>query len=114
MLVMRRDSYYLNRAQALRSDMTNGEKLLWSRLRAHRTDGRKFRRQHVIGSYIVDFVCLKARLIVEVDGDSHFEDGRQAADAVRDAHLASEGFKVLRFGNHEVLANISGVAEAIS
>jgi 5-methyltetrahydrofolate--homocysteine methyltransferase len=111
---MHRDSDFQERARDLRHNLTNGEQLLWSRLRAHRMDGRKFRRQHVIGSYIVDFVCLKARLVVEVDGDSHFEDGREAADAVRDARLASQGFKVLRFGNQDVLTNIGGVAEAIS
>jgi 5-methyltetrahydrofolate--homocysteine methyltransferase len=111
---LHRDSDFRERARDLRHNLTNGEQLLWSRLRAHRMDGRKFRRQHVIGSYIVDFVCLKARLIVEVDGESHFEDGREAADAQRDADLASRGFKVLRFGNHNVLTNISDVAGAIA
>jgi very-short-patch-repair endonuclease len=110
---MRRDAYYQDKAKALRSDMTNGEKLLWSRLRAHRMDGRKFRRQHVIGTYIVDFICLQSRLIVEVDGDSHGDDRREAVDAQRDAYLAKSGFKVLRFGNHSVMTNLSGVAEAI-
>jgi very-short-patch-repair endonuclease len=111
---MHRDSDYQERARDLRHNLTNGEHRLWSKLRAHRMHGQKFRRQHVIGSYIVDFVCLKARLIVEVDGESHFEDGREAADAQRDADLASRGFKVLRFGNHEVLTNISGIAGAIA
>ncbi len=111
---MHRDTDFQERARDLRHNPTNGEQLLWSKLRAHRMDGRKFRRQHVIGSYIVDFVCLKARLIIEVDGDSHFEDGREAADAQRDAYLASRGFKVLRFGNNNVLTNISGVAGAIA
>ena len=68
---MRRDYYYQDRARDLRRNMTNGEKLLWSRLRAHHMDGRKFRRQHVIGRYIVDFVCLQSRLVIEVDGESH-------------------------------------------
>ena len=77
-------------------------------------DGRKFRRQHVIGSYIVDFVCLKSHLVIEIDGDSHCEEGRETVDAQRDSYLAKSGFKVLRFGNHNVLTNISGVAEAVS
>jgi 5-methyltetrahydrofolate--homocysteine methyltransferase len=111
---MHRDFDFQERARDLRHNLTNGEQLLWSRLRAHRMDGRKFRRQHVLGSYIVDFVCLKASLIVEVDGDSHFEDGRDAADAQRDVYFVSRGFKVLRFGNHNVLTNISGVATAIA
>jgi len=66
-----------------------------------------------MGNYIVDFVCLRARLIVEIDGDSHFEDGREAIDVQRDVYLAKCGFKVLRFGNHNVLTNLSGVAETI-
>ena len=111
---MHRDTDFQERARELRHNLTNGERLLWSKLRAHRMDGLKFRRQHVIGSYIVDFVCLKARLIVEVDGESHLEDGGEAADAQRDAHLASQGFKVLRFGNHNVLTNINAVAGAIA
>ena len=111
---MHRDTDFQERARDLRHNLTNGEQLLWSKLRAHRMHGLKFRRQHVIGSYIVDFVCLKARLIVEVDGESHFEDGREAADTQRDAHLASQGLRVLRFGNHNVLTNISGVAGAIA
>ena len=110
---MRRNAYYQDKAKALRSDMTNGEKLLWSRLRAHRMDGRKFRRQHVIGTYIVDFVCLQSRLIIEVDGDRHGDDQREALDAERDVYLAKSGFRVLRFGNHNVMTNLSGVAEEI-
>src|ERR1700730_14152010 len=110
---MRRDANYQDRARDLRRNMTNGEKLLWSRLRAHRMDGRKFRRQHVIGSYIVDFVCLQSRLVIEIDGDSHSDDGREAVDAQRDAYLGKSGFRVLRFGNHNVLTNITGVADAI-
>jgi very-short-patch-repair endonuclease len=110
---MRHDPRYQEHARALRSDMTNGEKLLWSRLRAHRMDGRKFRRQHVLGRYIVDFVCLQSRLVIEIDGDSHGDDKREALDAERDAFLAKSGFRVLRFGNHSVMTNVSGVAQAI-
>lgn len=111
---MHRDTDFQERARDLRHNLTNGERLLWSKLRAHRMDGLKFRRQHVIEPYIVDFVCLKARLIIEVDGESHFEDGREAADSQRDAYLTSRGFKVLRFGNHNVLTNINGIAGAIA
>src|SRR5712692_3664332 len=64
---VRRDPIYQERARDLRSHMNDAEKLLWSRLRAHRMDGRKFRRQHALGRYIVDFVYLDARLIIEVD-----------------------------------------------
>jgi very-short-patch-repair endonuclease len=76
-------------------------------------DGRKFRRQHPIGRYIVDFVCLQSRLVIEIDGDSHAHDARQALDEQRDTFLAKLGFRVLRFGNHNVVTNLNGVAEAI-
>jgi very-short-patch-repair endonuclease len=111
---MHRDTDLQERARDLRHNLTNGEQLLWSKLRAHRMHGFKFRRQHVIGTYVVDFVCLKERLIIEVDGESHFEDGREAADGQRDANLASQGFKVLRFGNRNVLTNINGIAGVIA
>jgi very-short-patch-repair endonuclease len=111
---MRRDSYYQEHAKELRSNMTNGEKALWSRLRAHRMEGRKFRRQHAISSYIVDFVCLADRLIIEIDGDSHFmDDRRPGLDAERTAYLEKLGFRVLRFGNRHVLTDLDSVAGVI-
>jgi len=62
---VRRDAYYQERAREQRNNMNDAERRLWSRLRAHRMDGRKFRRQHPLGRYIVDFVCLDSRLIIE-------------------------------------------------
>jgi len=100
---VRRDPIYQDRARELRSHMNDAERRLWSRLRAHRMDGRKFRRQHAIGSYIVDFVCLPSRLIIEVDGDSHGNDLREALDSKRTAYLEKLGFRVLRFWNEYVL-----------
>ena len=93
--------------------MNDADKRLWSRLRAHRMDGRKFRRQHAIGSYIVDFVCLPSRLIIEVDGDSHGNDLREALDSKRTAYLEKLGFRVLRFWNEYVLTDIDNVTETI-
>ena len=110
---MRRDPYYQKLAQALRRDMNDAEQRLWSRLRAHRMDGRKFRRQHPIGRYIVDFVCLDARLIIEVDGDSHGNDSRESLDAQRTAFLEKVGFRVIRFWNHQVLTDVDNVTETI-
>ena len=98
-------------ARSLRSTMTDAEKRIWFRLRAHRLNGTSFRRQFPIGTYIVDFVCLDARLIVEIDGGQHAESER---DKVRDAWLRSEGFVVLRFWNNDVLANTAGVIEKIN
>jgi very-short-patch-repair endonuclease len=77
-------------------------------------DGRKFRRQHAIGRYIVDFVCLPERLIIEIDGDSHFmDDARPKLDAERTLYLQKLGFRVRRFGNHQVMTELASVTEAI-
>jgi very-short-patch-repair endonuclease len=90
--------------------MTEAEKRIWFRLRAHRLDGAPFRRQFPVGTYIIDFVCLDARVIVEIDGGQHAESRR---DKMRDAWLASQGFVALRFWNNEVLSNTNGVIEKI-
>jgi len=97
------------RAKDLRKSSTDAERLLWRYLRSKQIEGLKFRRQEPIGNYIVDFVCYEVNLIVEVDGGHHSLE----IDADRDAWLQSQGFKVLRFWNHEVLQNIEGVLEVI-
>jgi very-short-patch-repair endonuclease len=97
-------------ARSLRSTMTEAEKRIWFRLRAHRLNGASFRRQEPIGAYIVDFVCFDARLIVEVDGGQHADSQR---DKIRDAWLESQGFTMLRFWNNDVLQNIESVMTAI-
>ena len=97
------------RARTLRRDMTSAERRLWSRLR-DRQLGVAFRRQHSIPPYIVDFACVDARVIIEVDGGQHADSGR---DAARDAYLAAQGWRVLRFGNNDVLGNTEGVVEQI-
>src|SRR5687768_9577184 len=91
--------------------MTNAERRIWYRLRAHRFSRASFRRQFPIGAYVVDFVCLDSRLIVEIDGGQHSESKR---DAVRDTWLRSQGFAVLRFWNNNVLSNTEGVLERIA
>ena len=100
----------LTHAKKLRSDMTDAERRLWYRLRAHRFDGHKFKRQVPIGHYVVDFACLGRKLIIEVDGGQHADN---ADDAVRDSYLRSQGFHVLRFWNNDVLKNTDGVLEMI-
>ena len=96
-------------ARKLRHDMTDAERKLWSRIRAHQL-GAHFRRQAPLGSYVLDFVCFSARLVIEVDGGQHADSGQ---DRVRDAWLQAQGFLVLRFWNNDVLQNIDGVLEAI-
>src|SRR5499433_1187619 len=96
------------RARALRYNPTEAERLLWRQLRFWQIDGYKFRRQQPLGHYIVDFVCLGKRLVVEVDGGQHAEQ-QMKYDSERDVWLAAQGFSVLRFWNNEVLKNIDGV-----
>ncbi len=91
--------------------MTDTERRLWRRLRMRDLAGYKFRRQRPIGPYVVDFVCLTRGLIVEVDGGQHAE--RTEADSRRTAYLIARGFRVLRFWNNEVSANLDGVCEQI-
>jgi very-short-patch-repair endonuclease len=98
-------------SRLLRSTMTDAERLLWRHLRERQRNGGKFRRQHPIGGYIVDFVCLDAGLIVEVDGGQHMD--RVRHDAQRTNALQLQGYVVLRFWNNEVLANLAGVVETI-
>ncbi|TWT22045.1 endonuclease domain-containing protein [Luteimonas wenzhouensis] len=99
-----------NRARALRAGMTDAERVLWRCLRMRQLAGHRFRRQVPIGSYVADFACLQARLVVEVDGGQH---AGARGDAVRDAFLRAAGFEVVRFWNHEVLGNPEAVCEAI-
>ena len=100
----------VNTARTLRKKQTDSEKLLWRHIRAKQMEGIKFRRQQPIGNYVVDFICLEKSLIIEVDGGHHAENRK---DEERDEWLNSEGFKVLRFWNNEVLTNIEGVLEVI-
>src|ERR1700721_450988 len=90
------------RARALRRSMTDAERIIWYAVRAHRLNGASFRRQTPIGPFIVDFVCHEARLTIEVDGGQHFESENEKRDARRDRFLASKGYRVLRFSNHDV------------
>jgi very-short-patch-repair endonuclease len=94
----------------LRSQMTDAENLLWRHLRANRLNGAKFKRQQAIGLYVVDFIHFGARLIIEADGGQH---NGAASDTRRDAWLKSQGFRMLRFWNNEILQNIEGVLEVI-
>ncbi|MFC5069495.1 endonuclease domain-containing protein [Flaviflagellibacter deserti] len=100
-------------AKRLRRDMTDAERKLWFRLRAHRLDGLSFRRQTPIGAYIADFVCHEHRLVIELDGGQHAEDAHAARDAIRDAELSRLGYHVLRIWNSDIFSNMDGVLEAI-
>jgi very-short-patch-repair endonuclease len=99
-----------NHAKSLRSNMTDAERRLWYYLRAHRFAGMKFRRQALVGPYVVDFASLRQNLIIEVDGGQHAD---SESDQRRAQWLEEQGFRILRFWNNEVLNNIGGVLEAI-
>lgn len=101
----------LDNAKSLRRTMTDAEQRLWYHLRAHRFMGKKFKRQKPLGCYVVDFVCLEEKLIIELDGGQHAESIEY--DQERDAWLSSEGYTVLRFWNNELMENMDGVLEQI-
>jgi very-short-patch-repair endonuclease len=102
----------LSLARRLRSCQTDAEIRLWYLLRSRRFCANKFRRQHPIGPFIVDFVCIAHRLIIEVDGGQHQD--QAAADRARDSLLRTKGFRVLRFWNNDVLSNTRAVLETIA
>ncbi|MCO6179210.1 endonuclease domain-containing protein [Ciceribacter sp. RN22] len=94
-----------DRAKTLRRELTRAEQEMWNLLRDFRPRGARFRRETPIGPYIADFAWLSARVIVEVDGDSHETDQGRAHDLRRDAFLRGQGFKVIRFDNRQVIDN---------
>ncbi len=102
-------SIALERARALRTRSTDAERKLWNVLRGGQLDGLKFRRQHPIPPYIVDFFCAAAALVIELDGSQH----TQESDRARTRYLQSKGFIVLRFWDNEALTQTEAVAEAI-
>ena len=100
-----------SRARQLRRDATDAERLVWSVLRDRQLDGYKFRRQTPIGPYIVDFLCMQGRLIIELDGGQHQQ--RADYDQERTRFLESRGYRVLRYWNNEVFDDLESVVNAI-
>ncbi len=98
-------------AKSLRRNATDAERILWRHLRARQVEGIKFRRQQPIENYIVDFVSFETRLVIELDGGQHAVNRQK--DIKRDRCLTRNGFRVLRFWNHDVLGNMDGVLETI-
>jgi very-short-patch-repair endonuclease len=103
------DAKTLSNARRLRQDATFPERLLWGVLRGGKVFGLKFRRQHPIPPFVVDFCCESERVVVELDGMSHV--GTGAKDDERSAYLAGLGFRVIRVTNDDVIADVVGVAE---
>jgi very-short-patch-repair endonuclease len=97
----------------LRQKQTDAEGRLWYFLSNRQIEGNKFRRQHRIGHYVIDLICLEKKLIVEIDGGQHNEALNQEKDELRTNWLNKEGYQVLRFWNNDVLTNTEGVLEVI-
>ena len=108
------DTYSNNKQNAKnnRAMMTDAEKLLWNYIKNEQL-GARFRRQHITGDYIVDFICLKENLIIEVDGGYHNEPTQQQEDKIRQNWLESMGYKVLRFANEDIFHSIESVVSII-
>lgn len=104
----------LDLKRQLRSDMTGPETRLWAKLRARQLRGLKFRRQHGIGPYIVDFYCPERSLVIEVDGDSHADADQMLKDQLRDRYLESLGLRVIRYFNDDIVKNLDGVLEDLA
>ncbi len=100
-------------ARVLRKNMTNAERLLWSKIRRKQLKGYQFYRQRIIGNYIVDFYCPKTRLIIELDGGQHYREEGIRKDKKRDAYLKNMELKILRFSDREVFENLNGMLERI-
>ena len=98
----------------LRKNMPETEVILWSCLKKKELDGYKFRRQYGIDRYVVDFYCPKAKLVIEIDGDSHFTDEAAEYDRQREIFIQSLGIRIIRFTNLEIRTNINGVLQAIT
>lgn len=103
----------LSKVRDLRKTSTFAEHLLWNQLRNRRFEGIKFRRQHPVGNYILDFVSIDKHLVIEVDGGQHNKDRDKIYDQKRTEFLVKHGFRVIRFWNNEVITNIEGVLEII-
>ena len=101
----------MHRAGELRRELTPAEHKLWAQLRGNKLNVVSFRRQHAIGNYIVDFVSIKKKLIIELDGSQHLE--QTEYDEERTKYLESQGYKVIRFWNNQVEKEMNGVIRAI-
>ena len=100
-------------AKRLRRQMTDAEIILWSRLRHDVVHGRRFRRQHPVGPYVADFACVSARLVVEVDGETHSSVAELAHDRRRTAYLRAQGRHVFRVTNEDIYRNLDSVLDGI-
>jgi very-short-patch-repair endonuclease len=100
-------------SRSLRSNMTNAESLLWSKIRRKQLKGFQFYRQKIIGNYIADFCCPEIKLVIEVDGGQHYSAEGREHDHMRDAYMTRAGITIVRFSDRAVLKNLEAVMEGI-
>jgi very-short-patch-repair endonuclease len=101
------------RRRSLRKEPTGPEKLLWSKIRSRQVRGYKFRRQHSVGNFVIDFYCTELKLAVELDGESHFIPGATKQDNTRQQSIEKFGITFLRFSNTDVVKSLEGVWHTI-
>ena len=107
------DSFRRATARRLRANTTKAETTLWRHLKTTETEGTHFRRQVPLGSYVADFACMAARLVIEIDGSQHGDGPNKARDDARTRWLESEGYRVIRFWNNDIVENAEGVLDVI-
>ena len=101
------------RRRELRKNLTTAEAVLWKNLQGSRMAGKKFRRQHSVGKYVLDFYCPECQLAVELDGEAHFTSIRAEYDVAREEFIKSLKIRIVRFENRLVFENLEGVLETI-
>ena len=107
------DTFGRKTARRLRANATNAETILWRHLKTIETEGTHFRRQVPLGPYVADFACMAARLVIEIDGSQHGNESNKARDEARTRWLESEGYRVIRFWNNDIVQNAEGVLDVI-
>ena len=112
-MFLRYNKNHKDNARMLRRNMTKPERFLWSKIRSKQVQGLQWYQQKPIANYIVDFYCPKAKLVIEIDGDQHYEETMRVKDEERDNALQSLDICVLRFGNNDIFQNIEGVLMSI-
>ena len=107
------DTFRRKTARRLRANATNAETMLWRHLKKFETEGTHFRRQVPLGPYVADFACMAARLVIEIDGSQHGDEPNRTRDEARTCWLESEGYRVIRFWNNDIVQNPEGLLDVI-
>jgi very-short-patch-repair endonuclease len=103
-----------DKRQSLRNNMPPAEQLVWARLKSRQIEGCKFRRQYSVGAFVIDFYSVEIKLAIEIDGESHFQDGAEIYDRERQSLIESAGVRFVRFTNQQVYEELDSVLESIS